>query len=73
MCLQFFKLQNPCTHNRDKQNVEKISSKTKNLKIEEIVALPTPPLLVDAYGAEIVVIYHMWSLLPEYDEKVRFD
>ena len=37
--------------------------KTKNLKIEEIVAPPTPP--VERYGAEIVVIYHMRSLLPE--------
>ena len=45
--------------------------KTKNLKIEEIVAPPTPPM--EAYGAEIVVIYHIYDLYYLIIvEKIRF-
>jgi len=42
------------------KNVEKMSWKTKNLKIQKIVALsPLPHSELGAYGAEISVIYHM--------------
>ena len=39
------------------EKVPEYDLKTKNLKIEEIVAPPTPPM--KAYGADIVVIYHI--------------